>query len=50
MNERFSAANLLTGLMGIAGVTLLVLRNDVPSTRSVSLLRWAGPFPWLPAW
>ena len=30
MNERFSAVNLLTGLMGIAGVTLLVLRNDVP--------------------
>jgi probable blue pigment (indigoidine) exporter len=30
LGERFSAVNLLTGLMGVAGVVLLVLRNDVP--------------------
>jgi len=30
LGERFSAVNLLTGLMGIVGVTLLVLRNQVP--------------------
>lgn len=30
LGERFSAVNLLTGLMGVAGVTLLVLRNQVP--------------------
>lgn len=30
LGERFSAVNLLTGLMGVAGVTLLVLRNEVP--------------------
>ena len=30
VGERFSAVNLLTGLMGVAGVALLVLRNEVP--------------------
>ncbi len=30
LGERFSAVNLLTGLMGVFGVTLLVLRNQVP--------------------
>jgi len=30
LGERFSAVNLLTGLMGVAGVALLVLRNEVP--------------------
>ncbi len=30
LGERFSIVNLLTGLMGIAGVALLVLRNQVP--------------------
>ena len=30
LGERFSVVNLLTGLMGIVGVTLLVLRNQVP--------------------
>jgi len=30
LGERFRAVNLLTGLMGVAGVALLVLRNDVP--------------------
>src|SRR4051794_17147311 len=30
LRERFSAINLLTGLMGIAGVALLVLQNKVP--------------------
>src|SRR5688572_22690074 len=30
IGERFSAGNLLTGLMGVAGVALLVLRNEVP--------------------
>jgi probable blue pigment (indigoidine) exporter len=30
LGERFSAVNLLTGMMGVAGVALLVLRNEVP--------------------
>jgi probable blue pigment (indigoidine) exporter len=30
LGERFSVVNLLTGLMGVAGVALLVLRNQVP--------------------
>jgi probable blue pigment (indigoidine) exporter len=30
LGERFSAVNLLTGLMGVAGVALLVLRNEIP--------------------
>ena len=30
LGERFSIVNLLTGLMGIVGVALLVLRNEVP--------------------
>jgi probable blue pigment (indigoidine) exporter len=30
LGERFRVVNLLTGLMGVAGVALLVLRNDVP--------------------
>jgi probable blue pigment (indigoidine) exporter len=30
LGERFSAVNLLTGLLGVAGVALLVLRNEVP--------------------
>jgi probable blue pigment (indigoidine) exporter len=30
LGERFSVVNLLTGLMGVAGVALLVLRNAVP--------------------
>ena len=30
LGERFSVVNLLTGLMGVAGVALLVLQNEVP--------------------
>jgi probable blue pigment (indigoidine) exporter len=30
LGERFSLVNLLTGLMGVSGVALLVLRNQVP--------------------
>jgi probable blue pigment (indigoidine) exporter len=30
LGERFSIVNLLTGLLGIVGVALLVLQNDVP--------------------
>src|SRR5262245_49407850 len=30
LGERFSPVNLLTGLMGVGGVALLVLRNQVP--------------------
>lgn len=30
LGERFSAVNLFTGLLGVAGVSLLVLQNEVP--------------------